>query len=125
MVSAIWRGKQNLHMAIHSHDPKTKQSTQHTGTRLQTTHRQLREWHECRAKDLAQEQQRFLRSPKPYNSLKHVDKVLGETGHQSISAVHVQEGTETNQPNVVMEEVLSSFKRQHNAEDRELSDYVK
>ena len=65
MVNAIWRDKQDLHMAIHSHDPHTQQSA------------------------------RF------------------------------PDSTVTNDPNVVLEEVLNSFKRQHNTDDEELSDYTK
>ena len=70
-------------------------------------------------------QQRYLRNPRPYKSLKHVDKILGETGHRGIRAVRLQDGTVTNNPKVVIEEVLTSFKSQHNAEDAELSDYTK
>ena len=57
--------------------------------------------------------------------MKQVDKILGETGHWGIRAVRLQDGTVTNDPKVVIEEVLNSFKRQDNAEDRELSDYTK
>ena len=92
--------------------------------RLETARRQLREWHVRRAKGLAQEQQRYFQNPQPYRSLKHVDKVLGETGHRGIKAVRLQDGTVTNDPKVVLEEVLNSFLRQHNAEDGELSAYT-
>ena len=51
-----------------------------------------------------------------------MNKVLGETGHQGIRAVRLQDGTVTK---VVVEEVVNSFKQQHNAEDRDLSDYTK
>ena len=95
---------------IHSHYPHTQQNAQSIAARLETTHRQLREFHKCRAKDLAQEQQRYLRNPKTYKSLKHVDKVLGETGHQGIKALCLQDSTVTNDPNVVMEEVLKNSK---------------
>ena len=50
-----------------------------------------------------------------------MDKVLGETGHRGIKAVRLQDGTVTNDPKVVLEKVLSSFKRQHNTKDGELS----
>ena len=40
-------------------------------------------------------------------------KVLGTTGHRG-----------TNDPKVVLEEVLNSFQRQHNTEDEELSAYT-
>ena len=63
-------------------------------------------------------------NPQPYKSLKHVDKVLGETGHRGIKAVRLQDGTVTNDPKVVLEEVLYSFLRQHNTEDGELSAYT-
>ena len=53
-----------------------------------------------------------------------MDKVLGETGHQGIKAVHLQDGTVTNNPKVVLEEVLNSFLREHNKEDGELSPYT-
>ena len=125
MVSAIWRDRRDLHMAIHLHDPHTQQSAPGIVARLKTTRRQLREWHESRANDLAQEQQRYLQDPKPYKALKHVDTVLGATGQRCIKAVRLQDGTVTNDPSVVMEEVLSSFKRQHNTEDGELSNYSK
>ena len=62
--------------------------------------------------------------PKPYKSLKHVDKVLGKTAHRSIKAVRLQKSTVTNDPKVVLEEVLSSFQSQHNTEDKELSAYT-
>ena len=123
--NAIWRDKRDLHTAIKSHDPHTQQSAQSIAKQLETTRRQLRQWHERRAKDLAQEQQRYLENPNPYKSLKHVDKVVGETGHRGIKAVRLQDGTVTNDPNVVMEEVLNGFQRQHNTEDGELSDYTK
>ena len=125
LVSAIWRDKRDLHTAIHSHDPQTQQGTQSIAATLDTTRRQLREWHERRAKELAQEQQRYFQNLKPYKSLKHVDKVLGETGHRGIKAVRLQDGTVTNDPSVVIEEVLNNFKRQHNTEDGELSAYTK
>ena len=53
-----------------------------------------------------------------------MDKVLGETGHQGIKAVRLQDGTVTNDPKVVLEEVLNSVQRQHNTEDGELSAYT-
>ena len=125
MFSAIWRNKRDLHTAIHSHNSHAQRNVQRIAARLETTRGQLRDWQERRAKDLAQEQQRYLKNPKPYKSLKHVDKVLGETGHQGIRAVRLQDGTLTNNPKDVIEEVLNTFKRRHNAEDGELSDYTK
>ena len=98
--------------------------TQEIAARLDTTRRQLREWHIRRAKELAQEQQRYFQNPQPYKSLKHVDKVLGETGHRGIKAVRLQDGTVTSDAKVVLEEVLNSFLRQHNTEDGELSAYT-
>ena len=51
-------------------------------------------------------------------------KVLGETGLQGIKAVHLQDGTVTNDPKVVVEEVVNSFQRQHITEDGKLSAYT-
>ena len=48
-----------------------------------------------------------------------MDKVLGETGHQGIQAVRLQTSTVANDPKVVLEEVLNSFRRQHNTENTE------
>ena len=110
---------------MHSHDPQAQHDAQDIAAQLDTTRRQLREWHIRRAKELAQEQQRYFQNPGPYKSLKHVDKVLGETGHRGIKAVRLQDGTVTNDPKVVVEEVLNSFQRQHNTEDGELSVYMK
>ena len=53
-----------------------------------------------------------------------MDKVLGGTGPRGIKAVRLQDGTVTNDPKVVLEEVLTSFLRQHNTEDGELSAYT-
>ena len=53
-----------------------------------------------------------------------MDKVLGETGHRGIKAVRLQDSTVTNDPKVVLEEVLNSFLRQHNTEDGELLAYT-
>ena len=39
--------------------------------------------------------------------------------------MRLQDSTVTNNPKVVIEEVLNSLKRQHNAEDGELYDYTK
>ena len=66
----------------------------------------------------------LLPKAQPYKSLKHVDKVPGETGHPGIKAVHLQDSTVGNDPKVVLEEVLNSFLRQHNTEDGELSAYT-
>ena len=63
-------------------------------------------------------------NPKQDKSLQHLDKVLGETGHRSIKAVRLQNYTLTNDPKVVLEEVLNSFQRQHNTEDEKLSAYT-
>ena len=109
---------------MHSHDLQAQHDAQEIAARPDTTRRQLREWHIRWAKELAQEQQRYFQNPQRYKSLKHVDKVLGETGHQGIKAVHLQDGTLTNDPKVVLEEVLNSFLRQHNTEDGELSAYT-
>jgi hypothetical protein len=109
---------------MHSHDLQAQHDAQEIAARLETARRQLREWHVRRAKELAQEQQRYFQNPQPYKSLKHVDKVLGETGHRGIKAVRLQDGTVTNDPKVVLEEVLNSFLRQHNTEDGELSAYT-
>ena len=89
MVTAIWHDKRELHTAIYFHDPQAQQDAQKTAARLDTTRRQLREWHVRRAKELAQEQQRYFQIPKPHKSLKHVDKVLGETGHRGIKEVRL------------------------------------
>ena len=124
LVTAIWRDKRALHTAVHSHDPQAQHDAQDIAARLNTTRRQLREWHVRRAKELAQEQQRYFQNPQPYKSLKHVDKILGETGHRGIKAVRLQDGTVTNDPKVVLEEVFNSFQRQHNTEDGELSAYT-
>ena len=110
---------------MHSHDLQAQHDAKEIAARLDTTRRQLREWHVRQAKELAQEQQRYFQNPQPYKSLKHVDKVLGETGHRGIKAVRLQDGTVPNDPKVVQEEVLSSFLRQHNTEDGELPAYTK
>ena len=121
LVTAIWHDKRALHTAVHSHDLQAQHDAQEIPARLATTRRQLREWHVCRAKELAQEQQRYFQNSQPYKSLKHVEKVLGETGHRGIKAVRLQDNTVTNHPKVVLEEILNSFLRQHNTEDGELS----
>ena len=109
---------------MHSHDLQAQHDDEEIAARLDTTRQQLREWHIHRAEELAQEQQRNFPNPQPYKSLKHVDKVLGETGHRGIKAVRLQDGTVTNDPKVVLEEVLNSFLRQHNTEDGKLSAYT-
>ena len=121
LVTTIWHDKQALHTAVHSHDLQAQRDAQEIAARLDTTRWQLREWHIRQVKEPAQEQQRYFQNPQPYKFLKHVDKVLGETGHRGIKAVRLQDGTVTNDPKVVLEEVLSSFQRQHNTEDGELS----
>ena len=123
LITAIWHDKRALHTAVYSHDLQAQHDAQEIAARLDTTRQQLREWHIRRAKELAQEQQRYFQNPQPYKSLKHVAKVLGETGHRGIKAVRLQDGTVTNDPKVVLEEVLNSFLRQHNTEDGELSAY--
>ena len=124
LVTAIWHDKRALHTAVHSHELQAQHDAQEIAARLDTTRRQLREWLFRRAKELAQEQQRYFQNPQPYKSLKHVDKVLRETGQRGIKAVRLQDGTVTNDPKGVLEEVLSSFLRQHNTEDGELSAYT-
>ena len=124
LVTAIWRNKRALHTAVHPHDPQAQHDAQDIAARLGTTRRQLREWHVCRAKELAQVQQRYFENPQPYKTLKHVDKVLEETGHRGIKAVRLQDSTVTSDPKVVLEEVLNSFQRQHNTQDEELSAYT-
>ena len=124
LVTAIWHDKRALHTAVHSHDIHARHDAQEINAQLDTTRRQLREWHIRRATELAQEQQRYFQNPQPYKSLKHVDKFLGETGHRGIKAVRLQDGTVTNDPKVVLEEVLNSFLRQHDTEDGELSAYT-
>ena len=119
LVTTIWHDNRALHTAVHSHDLQAH-DTQEIAARLDTTRRQLREWIIRRAKELAQDQQRYFQNPQPYKSLKHVDKVLGETCHRGIKAVRLQDGTVTNDPKVVLEEVLNSFLRQNNTEDGKL-----
>ena len=84
MATTIWRDKRALHTAVHSHDLQAQHDTQNIATRPDSTRRQLREWHVRRAKELAQEQQRYFQNPQPYKSLKHIDKVLGETSHRAL-----------------------------------------
>ena len=124
MVTAIWRHNRALHTATHSDDPQAQNDARNIGARLDNTCRHLRDRLVRRAKEPAQEQQRYFRNPKPYKSFKHVDKVLAETGHRGIKAVRLQNGTVTNDPRVVLEEVLNSFQRHHNTEDQELSAYT-
>ena len=124
LVTAIWRDKRALHTAVHSHDLQAQHDAQEIAARLDTTRRQLREWHVRRAKELAQEHQRYFQDPQPYGSLKHVDKVLGEMGQRGINGVRLQDSTVTNDPKVVLEEVLNSFQRQHNTEDGKPSAYT-
>ena len=116
MVSAIWPRKQDLHTAIHCLDPHA-QNAQRIAARLEATRRQLREWHERRPKDPAQEQQRHLQNLKPYKSVEQMHKILGDSGHRGIRAVHLHDGTVTSDLKMVTEEVRNSFERQHNAED--------
>ena len=89
-----------------------------------TTRRQLGEWQVRRAKELAQGKQRDFQNPKPYKSLKHVEKVLGETGHRGIKAVRLQNKTVNNDPEVVLEEVPNSLQHQQKNEDEKLSAYT-
>ena len=124
LVTAIWRQKRALHTAVHSADLQAQHDGKEIAARLDTTRPQLRDWHVRRAKELAQEHQRYFQNPLPYKSLKHVDKVLGETGQRGIKAARLQDGTETNDPKVLLEEVLNCFLRQHNTEDGELSAYT-
>ena len=124
LVTAIWLDKRAVHTAVHSHDPQAQHDARDIAARLDTTRRQLREWHVCREKVLAQEQQRYFQNPPPYKSLKHVDEVLGETGHRGIKTVRLQDGTVTNDPKVVLEELLNSSQRHHNTEDGEPSAYT-
>ena len=124
LVTTIWHDKGALHTAVHSNDLQAQHDAQEIAARLDTTRRQLRKWHIRRAKELAQEQQRYFQIPHPYKSVKHVDKVLGETGHRGVKAVRLQDGTVTRDPKVVLEEVLNSFLRQHNTEDGKLSEYT-
>ena len=123
-LTALWRDKRALHTAVQSHDPQAQHDAQKIAAWLDTTRRQLSEWHVRWAKELAQEQQHYFQNPQPYKSLKHVDKVLGETGHRGIKAVRLQNGTVTNVPKVVLEEVVNSFQRQHNTEEEEISAYT-
>ena len=116
MVAAIWRDKRELHTAIQSHDPQAQQDAQNIAAPLDTTRRHLKDWHVRRAKELAQEQQRYFQNPKPYKSLKHLEKVLGETSHRGIKAVRLRNSTVINDPRV--------FQRQHNTEAEELSAYT-
>ena len=104
-------------MTIDSHDLGTQQSAKGIATRLETTPEQLREWHKRRAKDLTQEQERYIQNPKTYKSLNPVNKVPRETGQPGIKAVRLRDSAVTNNPNVVMEEVLTSFKREDNTKD--------
>ena len=124
LVTAIWQDKRALHTAVHSHDLQAQHDAEEIAARLDTTRRQLREWHVRGVKELAQEQQRYFQNPQPYKSLKHVDKVLGKTGHRAIKTVRLQDSRVTDDPKVVLEEVLSSFLRQHNTDDGELSAYT-
>ena len=65
LVSAVWRDKRALQTAVHSHDPHAQHDAQDIASRLDTTRRQLREWHVRRAKELAQEQRRYFQNPSP------------------------------------------------------------
>ena len=55
LVTAIWRDKRALHTVVHSHDLQAQHDAQEITARLDTTHRELREWHVRQAKELAQE----------------------------------------------------------------------
>ena len=68
LVTAIWHDKRPLHTAVHSHDLQAQNDAQDVAARLDTTRRQLRKWHVRRAKELAQQQQRYVQNPKPYKS---------------------------------------------------------
>ena len=57
MVTAIWHDKRELHTAVHSDDLHAQHDAENIAARLDTTRRQLREWHVRQAKELAQEQQ--------------------------------------------------------------------
>ena len=51
--------------------------------------------------------------------------MLRDTGHRGIKAVRLQDGSISNDPGIVMVEVLQSFRRQQNTADRKLSNYTK
>ena len=65
VVTAIGHDKRALHTAVHLHDLQAQHDAQKIAARLDTTRRQLRDWHIRRAKELAQEQQRYFQNPKP------------------------------------------------------------
>ena len=52
LVTTIWHYKQALHTAVHSHDLQAQHDAQEIAARLNTTRRQLREWHIRRAKEV-------------------------------------------------------------------------
>ena len=70
LITAIWHDKRALHTAVHSHDLQAQHDAQEITARLDTTRRQLTDWQIRRAKELAQEQQRYFQNPQPYKSLK-------------------------------------------------------
>ena len=67
LVTTIWHDKRALHTAVHSHDLQAQHDAQEIAARLDTTGRQLREWHIRRAKELAQEQQPNKQTNNPTN----------------------------------------------------------
>ena len=67
LVTTIWHDKRALHTAVHSHDLQAKHDAQEIAARLDTTRRQLRDWHIRRAKELAQNQKRYFENPNPTN----------------------------------------------------------
>ena len=83
LVTTIWHDKRALHTAVHSHDLQAEHDTKEIAARLDTTQRQLREWHIRRAKKLAQEQQRYFQNPQPYKSLNTWTKSWGRQATQA------------------------------------------
>ena len=119
LVTAIWHDKRALHTAVHSHGLQAQHDAQEIAARLDTTRR-----HSGNDTSAGQRNWHKHNNPKPYKSLKHVDKVLRETGRRGIKAVGLQDGTVTNAPKVFLEGVFDSFLRQHNTEDGGLSAYT-
>ena len=112
-VHDIWTTKEELATLLRPSTREARDGAANLRALLTTRRHQLQEWHAHRIAAAAQERERYSRNDTPYKSLRYVSRILEDTGHRTIHAVHTPEGGLTNDPDAVLQAVLDSFQAQH------------
>ena len=113
MLHDLWHAKQQLATLLHTDTPPIRRHIRHCRTQIAHIRADLQQWHIHRQQRIAQEHERYAQHERPYTAICHLNHVMTDTGHRTITTDRQEDGFLTNDPATVLQATQDSFLHQH------------